>query len=269
VRPAATVTDLLADPVGRYVSGRAFVAFMPSTKFVGASHYGPFEGLDLPAIIALQELPFHPALVAPYDVMHDLGAVGVIDRRSFEILETYLSTRMTELAKRARKLAVVRPPGLAGAAFTGLFHEWTYDRCEAGLFAERGIALDWLGIPVKARDELDEALAPFERLSPVLRRIRAVIAADPAGATIERVAVEVGHSVRSLQRHLAQQGATFRDELVNARVDAAKARLVDGDDKIEVIARELGFASAAALTASFGRVVGEPPHEFRVRRRGA
>jgi len=263
------VTELLADPVGCYVAGRAFVAFMPSTRFVGACHFGPFEGNDLPEIIALQELPFHPALVAPYDVMHDVGAVGVIDRRTFDILEAYLSTRMAELAKRARRLAVVRPPGLAGAAFTGLFHDWTYDRCEAGLFAERGVALDWLGTPAPLRDELDEALAPFERLSPVLRQVRSAIATGPRDATVERVAGEVGHSVRSLQRHLAEQGTTFRDELVHARIEAAKARLVDSDDKIEVIARELGFASAAALTTSFSRVVGEPPHEFRVRRRGS
>jgi AraC-like DNA-binding protein len=268
VLPAATATELLADPVGRYVGGQSFVAWMQSTRFVGASHFGPFDGPDLPAIVALAELPFHPALVPPYDVIHDLGAVGVLDRRSFEILEQYLSARMPELVTRARRLAVVRPAGLAGAAFTGLFHDWAHARCESRLFTDRAAALDWLELASDARGEVDAIIAPFEQASPVLRRVRDAIAASPGTATLDAVATAIGHSSRSLQRHLAEHGASFRDELIRGRVEAAKARLVESDDKIEVIAREVGFSSAAALTALFTRVVGESPNAFRERRRG-
>src|SRR4051794_15785010 len=98
---------------------------MPSTQLVGASHFGPFEDIDLPALRALFTLPVHPALVAPYDVLHDLGGVDIIDRRAFELVAQFLAQWMPQLVGRVRRLAVVRPAGLAGAAFTGLFHDFS------------------------------------------------------------------------------------------------------------------------------------------------
>jgi AraC-like DNA-binding protein len=265
VRPAGSVAELLADPVDRYLTGRAFVAWVQGTSFVGASHFGAFEAADLPAIVELAALPFHPVLVPPYDVMHDLGGVGALDRRSFDILEQFLAARMPELSTRARKLAVVRPAGLAGAAFTGLFHDHSRP-FDAQLFTDRGEALDWLGLYPHARREIDAILAPFIAAPPLLRQVRALIAADPRGATVETIAAAVAHSARSLQRHLSDHGTSFRDELIAARVAAAKTRLIETDDKIEVIARDLGFTSASAFTTMFTRITGAPPAAFRVRR---
>ena len=266
MRPAATVAEFLADPIDRYVTGRAFVAWMQSTTFVGASHFGPFEAVDLPAALELTALPFHTALTPPIDVIHDLGGVGALDRRSFDVLEQFLAARMKDLSTRARKLAVVRPAGLAGAAFTGLFHEHAQG-FDGQLFADRGDALAWLGLTAEARAEIDAICAPFEQATPLLRQVRALIAGEPQSATLEKIASAVAHSTRSLQRHLAEHGTSFRDLLLDVRVGIAKARLIETDHKIEIIARDLGFASAAAFITMFGRVVGEPPAEFREKRK--
>ena len=268
MRRAASVTEFVDDPVGCWFAGRAFVAWMLSPALVGASHIGPFDAADEPELRALFGLVLHPALIAPYDVVHDLGDVELIDRRAFDLLHGFLSERMTELATRARRLAVVRPAGLAGAAFTGLFHDFASTRFDAQLFADRGAAYAWLGVIAgsAARAELDAVTAPFD-VSPLLRRIRELIADDPRRASLERVAAAAGQSARSLQRHLADHGTSFRDELGRARVIAAKALLAETDDKVESIARELGFASAAAFTAMFGRELGESPQAFRDKRR--
>lgn len=263
---AAAVEAFLADPVGRYVAGRSFVAWMSSPALVGASHFAPFEPADFDMLRALFPLPLHPALVAPYDVIHDLGGVDVLDRRAFDVLAQFLATHMPQLAGRVRKLAVIRSAGLAGAAFTGLFHDFARNRFDGELFADRAAALAWLGVGDDTRAALDAMMAPFEQAAPVLRQLRDAIALDPAGITLDAAATAIGHSTRSLQRHLAHHATSFRDELARARVTAAKARLVETDDKIEVIALELGFASVAAFTTMFGRIVGESPHAFRQRR---
>jgi AraC-like DNA-binding protein len=266
VQRAASVEAFLADPVGHYVAGRAFVAWMCSPKLVGASHFAPFESTDIAMLRALFPLPLHPALVAPYDVVHDLGGVDVLDRRAFDVLAQFLAERMPELAGRTRKLAVVRSAGLAGAAFTGLFHDFARGRFDGELFADRAAAFAWLDVGAADRAALDAMMAPFEQAAPVLRRLRDAIAADPAGITLEAAAAAIGESTRSLQRHLAEHATSFRDELARARVIAAKARLVETDDKIEVIALDLGFKSVAAFTTMFGRIIGEPPHAFRKKR---
>jgi len=266
VRAASTVEAFLAEPIGRYFAGRAFVAWMHDARLVGASHFGAFDEGDEPALRRLYGLALHPALVPPYDVIHDLGAVDVLDRRAFDAHAAFLAEHMPKLAGRVRRLAVVRPTGLPGAAFTGLFHDFARPAFEAELFADRVAALAWLGVPEVVRAEIGDAVASFERVAPLLGRLREHLARDPRGATLARAAKALGHSARSLQRHLASEGTAFRDELMCARVLAAKARLVDSDDKIEVIARELGFRSVAAFTAMFGRIAGEPPQEFRRRR---
>jgi AraC-like DNA-binding protein len=266
VHAAASVAAFLADPVGRFVAGRAFVAWMYSPSLVGASHFGPFETIDLDQLRALFPLPLHPALVPPYDVIHDLSGVDVLDRRAFDVLAQFLAEHMPQLVGRVRRLAVVRSAGLAGAAFTGLFHDFGRDRFDGQIFADRAAALAWLDVSAEARAAIDTMMAPFENAAPVLRQLRDAIAGDPAHITLEAAAAAIGHSTRSLQRHLAEHATSFRDELARARVTAAKARLVETDDKVEVIALQLGFSSVAAFTTMFGRIVGEPPHAFRRRR---
>ena len=73
--------------------------------------------------------------------------------------------------------------------------------------------------------------------------------------------------MRSLQRHLEEQGTSFRGELVQARVRAAQVMLLETTDSIDSIARALGFKATGAFTTMFGRTVGVSPAEFR-RRRG-
>jgi len=255
----------MASPVGAHVRGRAFAAWMPNDALVGASHFGPFDPADLPALRALFELIAHPALRPPYDVVHDLGRVDLLDRPAFQLHAGFLAQWMPRITGRVRRLAVIRPAGLPGAAYTGLFHDHAA-QLEGKLFESRDAAFEWLAIDAATRSELESIDRAFEQ-APVVRRLRELLAADPREMTLERAAAALGHSTRSLQRHLADEQSSFRDELAHARIHAAKQRLVETDDKIEVIARELGFRSVPAFTTMFGRVIGEAPQAYRDRHR--
>jgi transcriptional regulator GlxA family with amidase domain len=85
--------------------------------------------------------------------------------------------------------------------------------------------------------------------------------------TLAAAARRQGRSERSLQRDLQQGGTTFRAELEAARVELARALLVDTDLKIDSVARKVGCASAAHFATLFRRVAGETPSAYRDRHR--
>jgi AraC-like DNA-binding protein len=267
VRAVASATDLLADPVGSYVVGRTFVVWVQTRRRFGFYRFGTLDITDEPMMSALFALPSSPKLGAQYDCVFDFYAVDAIYRRSYDIWVGDNAVRArSEISKRGRRFAMVRPQGIVGATFTGLFHD-PVPLSNAELFADRDAALAWIGVvPGSAeRLEIDQVLAPFEQ-PPMLRRVRELITADVRGASLERAAAALGHSPRSLQRHLAALKTSFRREVTYCRLQAAQRLLLGSDDKVDAIAAELGFQSAAAFITMFGRVVGESPSAFRDRR---
>jgi AraC-like DNA-binding protein len=255
----------MAAPIGSYVVGRSFVAWVQSPERIGAFHFGPLDSSDHVALATLFPLPASPLLAPRYDLLHDLGAVEEFDRTSFDFFEGFLAQFVDTVAKRTRKLAVVRPRGLAGAAFAGLFHEWVVPRFDAKLCFDRREALAWFALDAAAQRELDEIYDATLQPS-LLRGVRDLIAADLHTATLESVAQALSLTPRTLQRQLAELETCFRDELTHTRVRLAEVMLLDGDDKIEAIAHQLGFNSAAAFSAMFKKVAGEYPSDFRARR---
>jgi AraC-like DNA-binding protein len=265
---ADSPAELLSAPIGRYVSGRSFVVWVESPERLGAFQFGPLDSSDHPALAALFPLPSHPAMAPRFDVLHDVSGVEVIDRGEYDFLEGFLEASIEQLARRVRRFAVVRPGGLAGAAVAGLFHEWVASHFDARLFVGRSEAHAWLGLAesAPARVQIDEL---YERFLPstLLRRVRETIARSLPDATLTTVAQALGLTPRTLQRHLASEGSSFSDEVTRARIRFAETMLLDGNDKIELIARRLGFQSTAAFTGMFHKLEGEPPSAFRARRK--
>ncbi len=210
-------------------------------------------------------LPAHPALAARYDVVFDVATLSGFDASNFRLLRDFLVERMPTLRERTRRFAMVRPAGMIGATMTGLFHDWVRAPMTGDLFEARADAFAWLAVPAADAHAL-EAMHAAVAGSPLLRRVRDVIDRDLRGATLASAAGELGTSARSLQRHLADHGTAFRDELIHARIAAARRMLLDSNAKLEAIARELGFTSASAFIAMFSRVAGESPDAFRKRR---
>lgn len=255
---------VLADPIGSYFAARSFaVWFQP--RLAGAFVFGELHPADEPALATLL---VSPVLEPGYDLLCDCGTVEKFDERGFALLSAFLDSR-SDLLRLLRRFAFVRPAGLAGAGFAGLFYERVQPILEAGLFADRSEALDWLGYDRRAteRAEIEELVATVYAVPVVVRRLREFMVAKMAATTLGEAASALAMSERSLQRELAAAATSFRDETTRVRVRLAESLLATSDEKIESIARRLGFASVPAFTTMFGRAVGESPHEFRERRR--
>lgn len=86
-------------------------------------------------------------------------------------------------------------------------------------------------------------------------RIALAAALDAADPTLPRVARTLAMSQRTLQRHLAEHGTTWRDELDLLRYERAKTLLEQGLTK-SAIAQRLAFTDDRALRKAYHRWTG-------------
>jgi len=141
-----------------------------------------------------------------------------------------------------------------------------------GLVVTRGA---W-ELPFRRRDPIlrrvleDQANAMLARLPAergMVLEVRRALTSRVAGGEmrIDAVARALATSVRSLQRQLADEGASYQ-ELVNlARRDAAERYLADTTLPIAEVAYLLGYAEPAAFHRAFKRWRRETPQTFRRR----
>ena len=85
-----------------------------------------------------------------------------------------------------------------------------------------------------------------------------------AGQTDEKsVSRLLAVSPRTLQRALKAEGASFRGIRSSFLVGRAKRRLTETDDRIDRIAKDLGYSDPRAFRRAFRRSTGLSPNEFR------
>jgi len=105
-------------------------------------------------------------------------------------------------------------------------------------------------------------------LDPAQDRIRRVISFArehlPESLPVERLADVAHMSLRQFSRaFLAATGMTPAKAIERLRAEAARARVEDGRENLETIARTVGFADAERMRQTFIRVFGQPPRELR------
>jgi AraC-like DNA-binding protein len=82
-------------------------------------------------------------------------------------------------------------------------------------------------------------------------------------------------SARNLQRHLAEEGTSFKELLTEARVTLGRNYVGEGRLSVTEIAFVLGFADTSTFSRAFKRWTGMSPREYASkkdstqRRRGA
>ena len=81
--------------------------------------------------------------------------------------------------------------------------------------------------------------------------------------TIEGIAEELHMSSRSLRRHLAAEGTSFRSLLDEVRLALAEELLLSGQLKLSEIAERLGYAESAPFIHAFKRWKGMTPDQYR------
>lgn len=111
-------------------------------------------------------------------------------------------------------------------------------------------------IPLMARQYRQDRL-----LAQRIRRIIASRAGQPPDA--EEIARHLNVSVRSLQRHLQEEGTTILDIQSNARRQRAEDLLRRGDLPLKRVARLSGYGDESSFGRAFRRWTGQSPGEFR------
>lgn len=83
---------------------------------------------------------------------------------------------------------------------------------------------------------------------------------------VEKLAAKAGMSPRNFARvFLKDTGTTPARFVERLRVEAARRRLEESQDKLEKVAGDCGFGSIQSLRRSFLRVLHVPPHDYRQR----
>ena len=122
-----------------------------------------------------------------------------------------------------------------------------------------------MSIPTALDLPLYEASPP-----PLMAQVGAAIEAQLAhGAlSLPAIARALGTSERTLQRHLACQGCSFRDAVEEVRARLARGYLDNASTSLGDIALRLGYAEVSAFLRAFKRWTGMTPTQFRHRAPG-
>ena len=107
----------------------------------------------------------------------------------------------------------------------------------------------------------------LEALQPdtVARRLRrALEQCLPNGEpSAETLAHGLHLSLRSLQRHLSEEGSSYEQVLADTRRDLALQHLAEADCAIGEVAYLLGFADSSSFSRAFKRWTGQSPSQYR------
>lgn len=102
------------------------------------------------------------------------------------------------------------------------------------------------------------------KVDSLATRVVEVITAQPSICnSVEPVAKRLNMSVRTLQRRLQRDGASFREVLIGAHADIAKLYLETTAWSIAQIAAQLGYANRTSFDIAFSRWTGVSPCRFR------
>ncbi len=117
----------------------------------------------------------------------------------------------------------------------------------------------------RANEQLiHDYLARFDQISlSMLVRSKLVDILPAGNVTEEKVARALNMSVRSLQRHLREEGSGFKLILDAMRQDLARDYVAASDYSVNEIAYLLGFSEPGNFTRAFKRWHGVPPSQYK------
>lgn len=193
------------------------------------------------------------ACVAPPHAVH---AYGSVPGKSWE----FVWIRYQEPAGR-RPLVAASSPMLAAfdgqalrAAVIGLY-------CEAGGFAAASPMEAWVELIEHYGRQFTHPWREDDRLRHLWETVAADLSAD---WSVEKLALRVGLSSQQLrrlcQKHLGRKPG---EQLAWLRIRQAAALLAAGNEKVEGVARLVGYRSAFTFSSTFKRLTGCRPSEYR------
>ncbi len=264
---ARSTSDFLSDPFGRYSVGSTHVVWCHSPSLMGTAHWGRPTEADAARLVERLDVSIHPDVQSGVDVLMDVRQMESFEWPTFGVISAYVQKRVEGWQRTIRRHAVIVPGGVVGVFVAGLMPV-VGTRHPLRFFPSVEKALAWLERPELPAilEAVTGIVNEVRGVAPLVHALRQYLDTSLLGATVQDAAVALSLSPRTLQRALQAEGTRFSVELVNARLRAASRLLEYSTDKIEVIARRVGFASSSQLSAIFRREMGETPTDFRERR---
>jgi AraC-like DNA-binding protein len=147
-----------------------------------------------------------------------------------------------------------------GRVLEGLRAEWEGGR-------DVGLVHHWVSLAHGLVGRFARPWRGDSRSSKLWAAVAANLAADWKLATLAgQCRLSPEHLRRVCRREL---GRTPMEHVTYMRVQSAQERLTETEDKIETIARQVGYRSAVVFSRAFVRCVGQTPSQYRERRAGA
>jgi AraC-like DNA-binding protein len=270
VQPVSTIDAFLATPLGRYFVGDGYLVWCWGETLAGSCHWGR---LDCPRLQELMRFlawrATEAGLARGFDMVSDCSRLSAIDSDAYELVTARFPELMPNLDQMVRRFAFVHGGGFLGAVMAGIVPlTWAEARWSA--FEDARAAFAWLehASGGEACVEVAALLARATGVSAAVEQLRRHLRATLGATSLAEAAAVMGRSPRMLQRDLRAAGRGFREELQQARIDSARALLIDTDLKLEAVAARVGFTSASQLGRVFRQLTGELPSAFRARHRG-
>lgn len=262
LQACASLDELFRDPVRRYLplSNALFWCYSPTT--CGFAVWGRPGVAETRAL--LRVLDGYERLAPRFDLVQDGRGVEAIDPDALNELMQWLTRNASVLRERVRQRVAVLPPGVPGLALAGLQPVLDLDSPLVIETDAREAFRRLLPLHGDALFEEVEALVHRVRgVAPIVLEVRKLLAEMRGAIDLPEVARRLGLSSRSLQRQLQHAGVAFRSEQANARFRAAE-ELLRGDDKIAVVAAQLGLSQTGLNQLTYARA-GLTPGELRRR----
>lgn len=109
----------------------------------------------------------------------------------------------------------------------------------------------------------DEILDAQNKPKTYRGKIEAIIRQFDGDISLPHVAKELSMSERQLRRYLSRENCSFRQVLLQYKMDLAQEKLAEGQ-RVELIARELGYAESASFSRVFRDQLGVSPKQFQL-----
>ena len=259
-----SAADFTGEPAPRFFAGRCFCYWQDGTRAFGTVMWGrPLEA-DVAAMIPFFEIGTDPRFKGHASFV-DCRALDSIDVLAFGKLLSYLVSRRHAWGPNVGRQAILHPDGLVGVMVAGALHvagpSYPF-ACFQGGSAE---AFAWC--------EVSDLHAPVEALRasliehPEITRHVQRAFEERGLASASEVARAVGLSQRTLQRRLADEGTTFREQR-DMHLSLRIERLLAGTElDLDAIASQVGLSSASHLVAHFRSTHGTTPGAWRAERR--
>jgi AraC-like DNA-binding protein len=114
------------------------------------------------------------------------------------------------------------------------------------------------------RQQCERWLHAVKEEDGLIRKVKEELLKTPGRfPKMDGVGATLGMSVRSLRRHLNEQGVTYQELLDQVRRDLAADYLRNSRLTIEQIAQLVGYGEAASFRKAFRRWTGKAPGEVR------